>query len=64
MSTTEPQKNYLQELRKMIDEMEEDYEKSFERKQTQASRRLRAKAQVMKAMLNELRIDALLNGKS
>jgi uncharacterized protein YbjQ (UPF0145 family) len=64
MSTTEPQKNYLQELRTMIDEMEEDYVKSFERKQTQASRRLRAKAQAMKSKLNELRIDALSNGKS
>jgi uncharacterized protein YbjQ (UPF0145 family) len=64
MSTNEPQKNYLQELRTMIDEMEEDYVKSFERKQTQASRRLRAKAQAMKSKLNELRIDALSNGKS
>jgi uncharacterized protein YbjQ (UPF0145 family) len=64
MSTNEPQKNYLQELRTMIDEREEDYVKSFERKQTQASRRLRAKAQAMKSKLNELRIDALSNGKS
>lgn len=64
MSAPETPKNYLQDLRRQIEEMEEDYTKSFDRKQTQASRRLRAKAQEMKATLNEMRKDALSNAKS